>query len=65
MQTCIVHLIRASLRYVNYRDRKKVATALRPISTAPNAEPALDELEAFAREWGERYPPRGGATGNA
>ena len=30
VQTCIVHLIRASLRYVNYRDRKKVASALRP-----------------------------------
>jgi hypothetical protein len=30
VQTCIVHLIRSSLRYVNYRDKKKVATALRP-----------------------------------
>jgi putative transposase len=40
VQTCIVHLIRASLRYVNYRDRKKVASALRPIYTAPNAEAA-------------------------
>src|SRR3954468_6364541 len=38
VQTCIVHLIRASLRYVNYRDRKKVAAALRPIYTAANAE---------------------------
>src|SRR3954467_12488919 len=38
VQTCIVHLIRASLRYVNYRDQKKVATALRPIYTAPNAD---------------------------
>src|SRR3954468_14780130 len=46
VQTCIVHLIRASLRYVNYRDKKKVATALRPIYTAPNAEAALAELEA-------------------
>jgi putative transposase len=47
VQTCIVHLIRASLRYVNYRDRKKVASALRPIYTAPNAEQALIELERF------------------
>jgi putative transposase len=61
VQTCIVHLIRASLRYVNYRDRKKVASALRPIYTAPNAEHALVELERFDTEWGERYP----ATVNA
>ena len=57
VQTCIVHLIRSSLRYVNYRDRKKVASALRPIYTAPNADAARDELDTFEREWGERYPP--------
>src|SRR4051794_36964218 len=56
VQTCIVHLIRASLRYVNYRDKRRVATALRPIYTAPNAEAALAELEAFEAEWGARYP---------
>jgi putative transposase len=57
VQTCIVHLIRSSLRYVNYRDRKKVASALRPIYTAPNADAALEELDLFEREWGQRYPP--------
>jgi transposase-like protein len=56
VQTCIVHLIRASLRYVNYRDQKKVASALRPIYTALNAEAALAELEQFNTEWGGRYP---------
>jgi putative transposase len=56
VQTCIVHLIRASLRYVGYRDKRKVATALRPISTAPNAEAALEQLERFDAEWGARYP---------
>jgi putative transposase len=56
VQTCIVHLIRASLRYVNYRDQKKVASALRPIYTAPNADAALEELERFDSEWGARYP---------
>lgn len=56
VQTCIVHLIRASLRYVNYRDKKKVATALRPIYTAPNADAALEQLDAFEHEWGARYP---------
>ena len=56
VQTCIVHLIRASLRYVNYRDLKKVACALRPIYTAPNADQALVELERFDAGWGKRYP---------
>lgn len=56
VQTCIVHLIRASLRYVNYRDLKKVTSALRPIYTAPNAEDALAQLERFEDEWGGRYP---------
>src|SRR5215203_5665043 len=56
VQTCIVHLIRASLRYVNYRDLKKVASALRPIYTAANADQALAELERFDADWGDRYP---------
>jgi putative transposase len=61
VQTCIVHLIRASLRYVNYRDQRKVASALRPIYTAPNADAALSELERFDGEWGQRYPATVGA----
>jgi len=56
VQTCIVHLIRASLRYVTYRDQRKVAAALRPIYTAINANAALQELERFDAEWGARYP---------
>ena len=56
VQTCVVHLIRSSMRYVNYRDKKKVASALRPIYTAANAEDAQSQLEAFEAEWGERYP---------
>ena len=56
VQTCVVHLIRASLRYVNYRDLKRVASALRPIYNAANADQALLELERFEAEWGQRYP---------
>jgi putative transposase len=56
IQTCVVHLIRASLRYVNYRDLRKVASALRPIYNAANADQALAELERFDSEWGRRYP---------
>ena len=61
VQTCIVHLIRASRRYVNYKDRRKAASALRPIYTAPNAEQALVELERFEQQWGARYPATVGA----
>jgi len=61
VQTCIVHQIRASLRYVNYRDRKRVAAALRPIYTAVNADDALIELEHFERDWGAQYPMIGRA----
>jgi putative transposase len=56
VQTCIVHEIRASTRYVSYQDRKKVTAALRPIYTAANEPDALAELERFDAEWGERYP---------
>src|SRR3954467_11463599 len=56
VQTCIVHLIRASLRRVNDRDLKKVTSALRPIYTAANADQAAVELERFDSDWGQRYP---------
>jgi putative transposase len=56
VQTCIVHQIRGSLRYVPYKDRRKVAAALKPIYSAPNAEAAETELERFDETWGERYP---------
>jgi putative transposase len=56
VQTCIVHQIRASLRYVNYRDRRHLAAELRPVYTAANAEAALDELDRFDQAWGARYP---------
>jgi mutator family transposase len=51
-----VHLIRAALRCVYYRDLKKVASALRPIYNAPNADHAMVELKRFDAEWGARYP---------
>jgi putative transposase len=56
VQTCIVHQIRASLRYVNYRDRRRLAADLRPVYTAANADDALVELERFDQSWGARYP---------
>lgn len=56
VQTCVVHLIRHSLRFVAYRDKKKVAAELKAIYTAPTAEAALDELDAFASRWDEKLP---------
>jgi putative transposase len=48
VQTCIVHLIRASLRWVNYKDRRRVAAALRGIYDAPTEASARDALDALA-----------------
>jgi putative transposase len=56
VQTCIVHQIRNSMRYVAYQDRKKVAADLRPVYRAVNAEAAAQALEAFDETWGEKYP---------
>ena len=57
VQTCVVHLIRAAMRFVSYGDRKAVAAALRPIYTAPTAEVALTELVTFGdSNWGKKYP---------
>lgn len=57
LQTCIVHLIRNSLTYAAWRDRKELAAALKPIYTAVNAEVAEQELDAFAQgPWGKKFP---------
>ncbi|WP_370653382.1 IS256 family transposase [Caballeronia sp. Lep1P3] len=57
VQTCIVHLIRNSLEYASYKDRKSVAAALRPIYGAASEQAAQQALEAFAEgPWGAKYP---------
>jgi putative transposase len=56
VQTCIVHLIRSSLRYVPRREREQVARDLKPIYTAKDADTAQAELEAFDEKWGQRFP---------
>ena len=56
VQTCIVHQIRSSMRWVSYGDRKKVAADLRPVYAAVNADAAEAELQRFDQVWGERYP---------
>lgn len=56
VQTCVVHMIRASLRYCSWKDRKAITTALRPIYTAVSLEAANDALDTFELEHGDRYP---------
>lgn len=56
VQTCVVHLIRASTRYCSWKDRRKITTALRPIYTAVSVEAAADAMDTFELEHGERYP---------
>lgn len=57
VQTCIVHLIRNSLDYASWKDRKLVAAAIRPIYAASSEAAAKDALEAFATgPWGQKYP---------
>jgi putative transposase len=56
VQTCIVHLVRASLQYVSWKLRKAVAAELRRIYTAPTAEAAAEELERFAEKWDKTHP---------
>jgi putative transposase len=55
VQLCIVHLLRASLNYVNWKERKQVAADLKPIYRAATAEQAELELAAFAGKWGDKY----------
>jgi len=56
VQTCLVHLIRNSLKYVPRREREQVARDLKPIYTAKDADQAQAELEAFDEKWGQRFP---------
>jgi putative transposase len=57
VQTCIVHLTRASLRWVNWKDRRRVAAALRDIYAAPTEQAAADALDVLADcDIGRAYP---------
>jgi transposase-like protein len=54
---CVVHLVRRSLTYVSWMNRKEVAAALRPIYRAPTLLAATEALRSFeASPWGEKYP---------
>ena len=55
VQLCIVHLVRASLHYVNWKERKQVAADLKPVYRAATAAEAELNLESFIATWGHKY----------
>lgn len=62
LQTCIVHLIRNSLDFASWKDRKLLAAAIKPVYTAASAEAAAEALDEFERgPWGQKYPTVGAA----
>ena len=67
LQTCIVHLIRNSWDYASWKDRKPLAAAIKPNSTAPSVEAALAEMDALeSGDWGKNSPlwwARGAGSG--
>lgn len=56
VQTCVVHLIRNSVRYCSWKDRKEITAALKHIYTAPTMDAAADALDTFEIEHGDKYP---------
>ena len=53
VQTCIVHMIRNSTRFVSYQERREVAADLRPVYTAVDRDLAFEALQAFDTKWGQ------------
>ena len=56
VQTCIVHLLRNSFKYVSRRDWAEIAKDLKPVYTAASEAEALDQFAEFSGKWEKRYP---------
>jgi len=56
VQLCIVHMVRNSLKFVPYKDRKTVAKDLKAIYLSSDEESAVAALDAFAKKWDTKYP---------
>jgi putative transposase len=56
VQTCVVHVIRNAMRFVSYKDRKKVASSMRAIYSAPTVDAAELALKEFDTAYGQQYP---------
>jgi putative transposase len=61
VQTCIVHLIRNSLAFVSWKDRKVIMPDLKAIYRAETADAARQQLDRFEVNWGKRHPAIGAA----
>jgi putative transposase len=55
-QACVVHVIRNAMRFVSYKDRKKVASSMRAIYSAPTVDAAELALKEFDSAYGQQYP---------
>jgi len=56
IQKCVIHQIRNSIKYVSYKDLKRITSELKPIYKAPTEQAAMEELEQFEQTWGSKYP---------
>ena len=56
IQKCIVHQVRNSVRYVSYKDLKKVTADLKPIYQAASENLGKQQLQVFNEKWGSKYP---------
>ena len=56
VQTCVIHLLRASMRLCSWKNRKTIVAGLRRVYTAVNAEAAVEALDELEEQWGNRYP---------
>lgn len=56
VQTCIVHMVRNSTKYVSYKDRKQICAGLKDIYNATTEKEALANLDSFAATWDKKYP---------
>ena len=56
VQLCIVHMVRNSLKYVGWKERKNVVKSLKEIYTSPTEEAGLRALDQFEQEWGDKFP---------
>jgi transposase-like protein len=56
VQLCMVHMVRNSVKYISYKDRKAVTTDLKEIYLAPSADAAQAALERFSEKWDGKYP---------
>ena len=56
VQLCIVHMVRHRLKYVSWKTRKEIASALKSIYACATMEQASQGLDAFKSVWGKDYP---------